>query len=343
MKKLVLLLLAATVFLVGCQLGPVVPERPPESRIAFMTDRDGNFEIYVMERDGSQPVNLTNTAERNEGLPTWSQRLNSLAYVAEQDSGNLGLQRMDAGGNNMIVLSDNASLAASPPAWSPTGQWVAFGQGDQQTADVYLADAAGEQLVNITDSPAFDLFAAWSPDGSRVLFLSDRDGNIAIYSVPVTGGEATALTDTSFGSGRPAFSPDGQRIAFMSNMDGDIELYAMDADGRNIVRLTENPGFDGFPLWSPNGSKIMFLSGRDGNAEIYVMNADGSNPVNLTNTPDTQESVEGDFSWSPDGQQILFHSNGSGNVEVYVMNADGSDVTNLTNNNATDFGAVWIE
>jgi TolB protein len=116
----------------------------------------------------------------------------------------------------------------------------------------------------------------------------------------------------------------------------------MDADGGNVTRLTESEAFDGYPNWSPDGKKIAFLSGRDGDAEIYVMNPDGSDQTNLTNSPDSQESLQGDFSWSPDSKQILFHSNQSGDVEVYVMDADGSNPTNLTNNPATDFSSIWV-
>jgi TolB protein len=116
----------------------------------------------------------------------------------------------------------------------------------------------------------------------------------------------------------------------------------MDADGSNPTRLTTAEGFDGYPRWSPSAAQLAFLSGRDGNAEIYVMNADGSGQVNLTNSPESQESVQGDFAWSPDGRQILFHTSRDGDVEVYIMDADGSNLTNLTQNPATDFGSVWV-
>jgi TolB protein len=72
------------------------------------------------------------------------------------------------------------------------------------------------------------------------------------------------------------------------------------------------------------------------------MNGDGSLPTNLTNSPDSQESLQGDFSWSPDGKQIMFHSDFDGNVEIYVMDADGSNPTNLSQNPATDFASVWV-
>ncbi len=340
-KTSLLVLLVTTLLAAGCQLQPVIPERPPEPDIAFMTDRDGNFEIYTMNRDGSDPTNLTNSSE-NEGLPAWSSRIRAFAFLTDQGVDGLAIQRMGRSGSNRTTMSQDLIPNFSGPVWSPSGEWLAFGGGVDANPDVYLVDATGEELVNITNTPGEDVFADWSPDGHELLFLSEQEGNIAIYRLPAEGGEPTRLTDPQFGSGRPDWSPDGSKIAFMSNRDGDIEIYVMDADGGNVERLTNNPGFDGFPLWSPDGAKIAFLSGRDNNAEIYTMNPDGSGQTNITNAPASQESVEGDFKWSSDGTQIMFHTDRDGNLEVYVMGNDGSNPTNLTNDPGVDFASIWL-
>jgi TolB protein len=341
MRKLALVLLLPVIFLTGCQLGPVVPERPPDVKIAFMTNRDGNFDIYLMERDGSNPVNLTDS-DTNEGIPVWSAQANALAYLSDDSAEGLTLQQIALDGTNATLLSGDIPVNPSPPAWSPDGQWVAFGSTQPGNAEVFLANAAGTEIINLTNDPASDIFEGWSPDGNSVVFLSDRGGTIAAYAMPAGGGDATVLTDPQVNSGGLAWSPDGSKIAFMSDRDADIEIYVMNADGSNIVRLTESPGFDGFPMWSPNGGTIAFLSSRDGNAEIYTMSSDGSNLANITNTPEAQESTEGDFSWSPDGRQIMFHSADAGDVEIYVVNADGSNRINLSNNPAIDVGSIWV-
>ena len=334
-------------FLAGCQLEPKAAELPVKPvRIAFMSNRDTNFEIYMMERDGTELTRLTDLSEVNKVLPAWSPRSRALAFLTNQvGEDDYQLIRSDDEGQNQQLLSADLVVAPGPINWSPTGEWVSFGAGRDAEAEVYIADAQGENIINLSNNPGEDLFGDWSPDGRELLIVSGRDeGNLVIYMVGVEGGEPIQITNPMFNSGRPVWSPDGEKIAFMTNRDGgDIEVYSIDTGNGELLRLTDSPGFDGYPVWSPDGHKIAFLSGRDGNAEIYVMNTDGTGPTNLTQTPDSDESVQGDFSWSPDGEQIMFHSNQDGNVEVYVMNADGSNPINLTNNPALDFGSTWIE
>ena len=89
MRRLIALLLILAGLVTGCQLAPTVPERP--ARIAFMTDRDGNFAIYLMEPDGSNLTNLTPNPATNSGLPTWSHQANSIAFITDQGSGTLAV------------------------------------------------------------------------------------------------------------------------------------------------------------------------------------------------------------------------------------------------------------
>jgi Tol biopolymer transport system component len=310
------------------------------TRIAFMTDRDGDFEVYIMERDGSAPLNLTSNAA-SDGLPAWSEQGRVFAFLTTRGTPNLAVYRMGADGGNRIALSVDPAGDADPPVWSPTGDWIAFGNLDGANSDIYLVDAEGDTIRNLTDHPAMDRFGDWSPDGQHIAFVSDRDGTVGIYTVDINGGQPTRLTDADMPGGAPAWSPDGRKIAFMSNRDGNVEVYVMGSDGSNPVRLTQSVGFDGYPAWSPDGTKIAFLTDRDGNPEIYVMGADGSEVTNLSRNP-AQESVQGDFSWSPDGTQILFHTDRDGNVEVYVMDADGGNPTNLTSHPGSDTAATWV-
>jgi Tol biopolymer transport system component len=340
----VLLALLALITLAGCRSAPLgaapKPDRPP--RIAFMSDREGAFEIYIMDRDGSNLVNLTNH-EAQDGIPAWSRNAGSFAFISTRDSEeDVFLYRMDENGENQEMMNPEATSATAQYRWSPSGDWLAYEDGDQTAVDVYIMDASGEQVKNLSQSDSMDRLASWSPDGKRLLIVSNREGNLAVYTVDIESGEISRLSDPAYNSGTPAWSPDGKKIAFMTDKDGDIEIYSMDDNGGNLVRLTESAEFDGYPAWSPDGSKIAFISNRDGNPEIYVMDADGSTQTNLTNTPTAQESVQGDFAWSPDGTQILFHSDGDGNVEIYVIAADGSEMTNLTNNPATDSASIWV-
>jgi TolB protein len=214
--------------------------------------------------------------------------------------------------------SFTATLAITATAVS--GQ-IAFVSDRDGNSEIYVMNADGSGLRNLTNNPASDNDLACSPDGTRIAFVSDRDGNPEVYVMNADGSGVTRLTDNPGGDYAPAWSPDGTRIAFVSDREGNGGIYVMNADGSGVTRLTDNPGGDYAPAWSPDGMRIAFVSGRDGNVEIYVMNPDGSGQVNLSNNPGPDEAP----AWSPDGRRIAFQRS----REIYVMNADGSGVTRL--------------
>ncbi len=314
-------------------------QAPP--RIAFMSDREGNFDVYIMGLDGGEVTNLTNDPGQ-DGLPGWSSNEGSIAFITSREDQSASIYRMDDQGSALQLLVQDPQIIATGPIWSPDGKWVVYHIGDNVQVDINVVDSSGTEVRNMTDGISINRFAEWSPDGTKLLFLSNRSEQSAIYVVGIEGGEPTQLTDSQFSSAMAAWSSDGTQIAYVTNRDDDVEIYSMDSDGNEITRLTESLGFDAYPKWSPDGSKIAFISNRDENPEIYIMNADGSDQKNLTNNP-AQDSIQGDFYWSPDGTQILFHTDRDGNLEIYVMNADGSNPVNLSNNPASDVASIWIQ
>jgi Tol biopolymer transport system component len=231
------------------------------------------------------------------------------------------------------------SAASSYSSWSPDGKMIVFHlHRDGENLEIFIMNADGSNLTQLTDNLAYDGEPSWSPDGTRIAFISKRDGNWEIYAMKADGSNQTRLTDNPADDTGSSWSPDGQKIAFVSERDGNGEIYIMNTDGSNQTRLTDNPAPDGRPSWSPDGTRIVFKSTRDGNWEIYTMNADGSNQTRLTYEP----AADWRPSWSPDGQKIAFVSGRDFISEVYVMDADGSNPVNLTNNAPVDatFGSA---
>lgn len=331
------------VILLAVQIGAFVLFGKSQSpaRIAFMSDRDGNFEVFIMDLESSVITNITNNPSA-DGLPSWSSEAKSFAFLTSREETSAALYRMDADGLGLQVLVQDPALIATPPIWSPDGKWVAYHSGDGLQVNIHVVDSGGNEIREITASTSVNRFGDWSPDGDQVLFLSNREGQSAVYIADLEGGEPTKLTDSQYSSAMAVWSPNGEQIAFVSDRDEDVEIYLMTLASGEITRLTDSIGVDAYPKWSPNGAQIAFLSIRDGNPEIYIMNADGSDQMNLTNTL-AQESVQGDFFWSDDGSQILFHSDRDGNPEVYIMDADGSNPVNLSNDPGTDVGSVWVQ
>src|SRR2546425_57355 len=153
--------------------------------------------------------------------------------------------------------------------------------GAADGAQLYLMNADGSNLVQLTHGPAVHFMPAVSPDGAKIAFTSNLDGAFGIYVANADGSNPIRLTQGM--DGDPVWSPDGTRIAFESGrQDGTSDVYLMNADGSNRVQLTRGSTGNLLPAWSPDGARIAFQTNRDGDWEVYVMNADGTGLVNLS-------------------------------------------------------------
>jgi dipeptidyl aminopeptidase/acylaminoacyl peptidase len=293
-------LLAVLVASTGLLLDPGHPARATfpgvNGRIAFHTSRDGNYEIYSMNADGTSPVNLTNhpAADTNAA---WSPDGTRIAFVSERD-GNPEVYVMDADGTDPLRLTSNASLDAFP-VWSPDGLRLAFVSSRDGDDEVYTIEPDGTALTQLTVNSAEDSFPTWSPDGSRIAFDSDRDGRRQIYVMHTDGSVQENVSASDSDDTDPAWSPDGTRIAFNRMPPGDqsasrpptSDVYVMNADGSDQQAITDNSMDDSDPAWSPDGSKMAFERGGD----LYVMNANGTGAANITSTPYQESRAD----WQP--------------------------------------------
>jgi WD40 repeat protein len=266
------------------------PGIPARGQIAFVSDRDGNKEIYVMNADGTNQRNLTNHPAADWG-PAWSPDGKKIAFVSTRDDiFNREIYVMNADGTNVRRLTYHRALDEYP-AWSPDGKKIAFASRFRDDTydiywEIYVMNADGTNVRQLTDfryghqSGSWE--PTWSPDGTKLAFTARIGGLPHICVMNADGRGLRILThDWPNLHGGPAWSPDGTNIAF----DVGGEIYVMNADGTNVRRLTDHPDNDAHPTWSPDGTRIAFESWRDGNEEIYVMNADGTNQRNLTNHP----------------------------------------------------------
>jgi len=253
-------------------------------KIAFESDRDHNYEIYVMNPDGSGLTNVTNNP-LNDRDPSWSADGEKIAFESDRDGGNYEIYVMNADGSGQTRLTTN-SVTDAEPTWSPDGKKIAFESFQSGAWEIFVMNADGSGQTNVTNNGADDVQPTWSPDGKKIALSSNRSGNFKIWVMNADGSNLIALTAAAGRDFDPTWSPDGEQIAFSSDRSGGFEIWVMNADGSNATRLTDNVASaeDSQPAWSPDGKQITFASNRDGNFEVYVMKADGSGQTNLTNT-----------------------------------------------------------
>ncbi len=191
---------------------------------------------------------------------------------------------------------------------------IAFYSNRDGNDEIYVMNAGGSGVRNLTNNPTGDLVPAWSPDGSKIAFWSYRDGAWDIYVMNADGSEVRNVSNSASVDKLPAWSPDGTQIAFRSNRDGNWEIYVVNVDGSGLRNLTNNPAYEVAPAWSPEGGKIAFVSSPRGRpAQVYLVNADGSGKRQLTNNPGTVgEKVQtvslSQLAWSPDGSKIALRA-----------------------------------
>ena len=249
---------------------------PNGTRIAFHSYRDGDWDIFLMNADGSNQRRLTHSSA-SDAFPVWSPDGTQIAFHSQR-TGNWDIFLMNADGSNRRRLTDN-SASDQTPAWSPDGTQIAFVSDRTGNNDIFLMDADGEDeyLRRLTNNRASDRRPVWSPDGTQIAFRSYRDGDWDIFLMNADGSNQRRLTHNRASDLSPAWSPDGTQIAFQSYRDGDWDIYVMNANGSNLRRLTHNRASDEDPAWSPDGTQIAFHHDR-GRAEdqwddwdIYVM------------------------------------------------------------------------
>lgn len=279
---------------------PALGAFPGENgKIAFASDRLGaDFDVWTMNPDGSDLVNLTAKSRADDFAPNWRADGRKVAFMSDRVSatnpeGDHEIFVMNPDGSGQTQITFNA-LDDEDPVWSPNGRRIAFtrdfdpvrGQFDD---DLFTMGADGSRERRLTRSPGVqDLQAEWSPDGETLAFLSDRDGDLELYAMDPDGSGVRQLTFNDADEFRPNWAPDGAAIVFTSARDGNFQLYATSPDGFTQTRLTFNDAGDGYPAWSPDGSQIAFGSDRAGvrgDTDLFTMRVDGSEQVNRTLFP----------------------------------------------------------
>ncbi len=217
--------------------------------------------------------------------------------------GSFDLVLLDCAGVEQGMPPQDA-LGMLEPAWSPDGTQVAFVSYRTGTSQIWVMQADGSQLTNLTRTTSYERNPAWSPDGTRIAFTSNRTGNWDVWVMHADGSQPENLTNNPAYDADPAWSPDGRSLLFASNRSGAFRVWQMAADGTQPRDLLgrDLAGYV-YPAWSPNGKQFLFANRSDqGGIHLFVANENGAAIEQLTD----QGQICSWAAWSPDGRYIAY-------------------------------------
>ena len=250
---------------------------PDGKQIAFVSNRDGAPEIYLMRMAGNEVRRLTfDGAEK--GAPAWAPDGVSLLYETRGAGGRTDVGAINADGSAPANLT-NSPFEELRPSYSPDRRHILFSSDEavngQTNHHIWLMDAGGKNGHRLTSGPDAETEPSWSADGKRIVFLRGMpEGRTDVFVINADGSHEINLSRTpDADETRPVWSPDGKRIAFSSNRASQSvygDIWVMNADGTNPRAVTNNPEEDGDCCWTPDSRRLVFTSNRDGNIEIYI-------------------------------------------------------------------------
>jgi hypothetical protein len=259
------------------------------SRIAFISNREGEPAMYVMETDGSAQTRLSQPGGSDVAL-AWSPDGGRIAFVSNR-GGSWRLHVMSADGGRSRALSE--ARAHVRPAWSPDGNKLAFTSDHEGNADIYvIAELRDSTRRRLTTEPSNESSPSWSPDGVHLAFTSNRDGTSEVYVMDADGTNQRRVTRPPTAAVDVVWSPDGKRLAYITRSG----LFVMNVDGSNSRGLA--PKLRALSVsWSPDGTQLAFHGSALGEGpEIFTVNVDGTNVRRLTKNVDIADYRP---AWSP--------------------------------------------
>jgi Tol biopolymer transport system component len=250
---------------------------PDGGRLAFTRDEGADHALYVVDVDGNNLRRLTSSSS-SVAEPAWSPDGSKIAYLRGYDTTYGGLANITSCGPEIYLIdvfsrkSINLTQGAGgvDPTWSPDGTRIAFSSARNNNYDIYVMDAQGGSVKQLTHTSWAEAEPAWSPDGKRIAYTANLrtisvvcgfmstgrpgeppgDDRTSVYVMSEEGTNHTKLATTDGGM-EPSWSPDGAQLALaVVDVKGETQIYVTDANGTSLTKLTWDATQKASPSWS---------------------------------------------------------------------------------------------
>jgi TolB protein len=260
---------------------------PDGSHIAYVSNRSGADDVFVISTDGTGELQLTHTPE-GEGNVQWSSDSKQIVFSRfANDTSHIYAISLD--GKNQHEIG---SVPGRGPTLSPDGKRLVYMAGTWTVMQLMVSALDGSNAHQINDGTSIAWNNRWSPDGKRIAFTGRNDpkGELAVFIINADGSErrqVTHIPGEEGGAQWPGWSPDGRQLVVQVNSrtrknSAHIWLVNVATGEARKLGAHDQPYLDETPSWFPDGRRIAFQSNRTGRMEVWVMTADGSGQRQIT-------------------------------------------------------------
>ena len=259
---------------------------PTTDKIVFSSFRDDNMEVYVMNPDGTEQVNLTDNRAFDFNA-VWSPTGEQILFVSDRVR-NRDLYLMEPDGSNVRRVFRKVAHREDP-TWSPDGKQIAYERVESGESWIYTAniDGINEEKIVMGSEPA------WSPDGIEIAFVTGKAGHtrIWLFNLQTRRQKLLLPEDAIPWMWTPAWSPSGEKLAFawlnhfpFVGFFHRQTIYIVNRDGTGVKKIVdEADNRANTPVWSPNGDMLLYDQRLGNNrAQIFKIALAGENPTQLT-------------------------------------------------------------
>ena len=272
-------------------VGSFAPFPPSNQKIVFRANYTGTFDIYIMNPDANNIVNLTNTPTLEERYARISPDRQSIAFIRVENNNIARPYLMDIDGGNLTQIPIHPDIHIGFIDWAPNGEKMVVCSYYDGDAEIYTFDLNTNQTNQLTFNNANDWVPQWSPDGNWIAYQSDELGYFKISLIHPDGrGRHVLFPNSGFEEKYPSFSPDGTKIVYYGRDGETWDLFIANTNGTNLTRLTNTPGInEHYGCWSPDGHQILFTLFDGITKGLYIFNLNGGGITNLLDSPNGEE------------------------------------------------------